>query len=86
MTTINLSDELVTEAKRYAAAFSRSTPKQIEHWAKIGKLVEDNPGLPPAFIQDILLALQDPEPSAPFEFTLVDPPEFLKTKGRKKNK
>lgn len=42
MTTVNLSDELVAEAKRYAAAHTRSTAKQIEHWAKIGKLIDQN--------------------------------------------
>ena len=73
MATVNLSDELVETAKKYAGAFSRSTPKQIEHWAKIGKLVEDNPDLPPGFAYEILLALQDPEPSTPFEFTELDP-------------
>lgn len=77
MTAVNLSNDLVAEAKKYAAAFSRSTPKQIEHWAKIGKLVEDNPNLPPAFIQDILLSLHDPDPGTPFEFTEIDPPEEL---------
>ena len=41
MTTVNLSDELVQEAKKYAVAFSRSTPKQIEHWARIGRMSEE---------------------------------------------
>lgn len=76
MTTVNLSDDLVAEAKRYAGAFSRSTPKQIEHWAKIGKLVEDNPDLPPGFVQEILLALNDPKPGTPFRFTEIDPPAW----------
>lgn len=58
MTTVNLSDELVAEAKRYAAAMSRSTPKQIEHWAKIGQIAEENPDMPYDFIKDILLGLQ----------------------------
>lgn len=75
MVAINLSDELVTEAKKYAAAFSRSTPKQIEHWAQIGRIASDNPELPYPLIKDILLAMHDPEPPTPFEFTLIDPPE-----------
>ena len=81
MVSVNLSDDLVASARQYAAAFSRSTPKQIEHWAKIGKVVEDNPDLPPAFINDILLALQeDPEEFTEFEFTEIDPPEWLAKK------
>lgn len=75
MTTINLSDDLVREAKRYAAAFSRSTPKQIEHWAKIGKLAEENPDLPYEFMQQILLALEDEQEGTPFEFTMIAKPE-----------
>ena len=31
-TTIKLSDDLIKEARRYAAVYSRSTPKQIEYW------------------------------------------------------
>ena len=75
MTTVNLSNDLVENAKRYAAAFSRSTPKQIEHWAKIGKIAEENPDLPYEFIQDILLALEDTEEATPFEFTEIEKPE-----------
>lgn len=75
MTTVNLPDELVKEAKRYASVYSRSTPKQIEYWAKIGKLVEENPDLPPAFVHDILLAFQEKGEATPFEFTEIDTPE-----------
>jgi hypothetical protein len=66
-TTIKLSDDLINEAKRYASVYSRSTPKQIEYWSRIGKIVEENPDLPYSFIQDILLAQQ--EESVPFEFS-----------------
>ncbi len=31
-------------------------PKQIEHWAKIGRIAEDNPDLTFSFINEILLA------------------------------
>lgn len=75
MTTVNLSDSLVANAKRYAAASSRSTPKQIEHWAKIGKIAEENPDLSYEFIQDILLALEDTEDATPFKFTQIEKPQ-----------
>ena len=65
--TIKLSDDLINEAKRYATVYSRSTPKQIEYWSRIGKIVEENPDLPYRFIQDILLAQQ--EEAVPFEFS-----------------
>jgi hypothetical protein len=68
MTTVKLSDELVNEAKRYAAVYSRSVPKQIEHWSKIGKIAEENPDLPYDFIQDILFGLADEESGHLIEF------------------
>ena len=74
MTTIKLSDELVNDARRYASAFSRSIPKQIEYWSRIGKVAEENPDLPYSFIQESLLALEDDDVT-PFVFT---------TKKRKK--
>lgn len=55
-TTIKLSDDIVKEAKRYGAVYSRSTPKQIEYWLNIGKIAEENPDLPYNFIKEILLA------------------------------
>jgi len=58
-TTIKLSDDLINEAKKYAAVYSRSTPKQIEYWSRIGKIAEENPDLTYNFIQDILLAKQE---------------------------
>mgnify|MGYP003631908729 CR=1 FL=1 len=70
MTTINLSDDLVEKAKKYAHVYNRSTPKQIEYWAKIGRACEDNPDLPFGFIKDILLAVD--EESIPFDFSELD--------------
>lgn len=60
MATVNLSAELVESAKAYSIVFERSTPKQIEYWAKIGKIAEENPDLPYAFIKDLLIAMEEP--------------------------
>jgi hypothetical protein len=57
--TVKLSNELISEARRYGEVYSRSIPKQIEYWSKIGKIAEENPDLPYSFIKDILLAIQD---------------------------
>lgn len=57
--TVNLDKELVDEAKTYSAVESRSVPKQIEHWAKIGRIAETNPDLSYNIIRDILLGLED---------------------------
>jgi hypothetical protein len=60
-TTIKLSDELVSEAKRYAAVYARSVPKQIEYWSRIGKIAEENPDMPYEFIKELLLAKDEAE-------------------------
>ena len=63
MTTnaIRLSEEIVKAASAYAPINSCSVPKQIEHWAKIGKIVEENPDLPYAFIKGVLEARNEME-------------------------
>jgi hypothetical protein len=53
---VKLSNDLVESAELYAQTFSRSTPRQIEHWAKIGKIAEENPDLSYEMIKSILLA------------------------------
>ena len=70
MATIKLSDELLLEARRYADVFSRSLPKQIEYWSRIGKIAEENPELPYSFIKDILLAQKEVSDKqlSPYEF------------------
>ena len=58
MTTnvVRLSEEIVNAAIKYAPINSRSVPKQIEHWAKLGKIAEENPDLPYRFIKGALEA------------------------------
>ncbi len=61
--SIKLSGELLEQARRASAVHSRSVPKQIEHWSRIGRIAEENPDLPYQFIMDILVAQQEqPEP------------------------
>jgi len=59
--SIKLSDELLQEAGKYAAVYSRSIPKQIEYWSRIGRIVEENPDLSYDFIKEILLAKTESE-------------------------
>ena len=56
---IKLSDQLVSDARPYAAAMHRSVPKQIEHWARLGKAAEENPDLPVGMIQELLISLEE---------------------------
>lgn len=54
--SVRLSDNLVKQAQTVGEVMSRSGAGQIEHWAKIGKMAEENPDLSYEFIRDILLA------------------------------
>ncbi len=54
---VKISDKLVNKAAIRARAMSRSTAGQIEYWANIGQIAEDNPDLPFTFIQDILISI-----------------------------
>ena len=54
--SVALSDSLVKDAKIHAVAMTRSASKQIEHWAKIGKIAEENPDLSFQFLKDILIS------------------------------
>ena len=58
---IKLSDELVLDATTHGKAQHRSAPRQIEYWARIGKLADENPELPLCFIKDILTGIQEDE-------------------------
>ncbi|WP_042959197.1 ParD-like family protein [Erwinia tasmaniensis] len=54
--SIRLDDDFVENVRIHADAESRSVPRQIEHWAKIGRIAEENPDLPYSFIRETLLA------------------------------
>ncbi len=56
---VNLDNDLVSIARSYSRAESRSVPKQIEHWAKIGRIAEENPDLNYEAVKGILLGLED---------------------------
>lgn len=59
--SIRLDQELVDKAAIMAKALSRTTPKQIEHWAKIGEMMEDNPDLPYEFVKQAIIAKAEKE-------------------------
>jgi hypothetical protein len=58
-TAVRLSEAMVMQAKICSKAMNRSVAKQIEYWAKIGKVAEENPDLPYSFIKEILLGQQE---------------------------
>ena len=58
-TAVKLSENIVFEAKIMSKALNRSIAGQIEHWAKIGRIAEENPDLTYEFIKNILIAQQE---------------------------
>ncbi|HSH57011.1 MAG TPA: hypothetical protein VK965_03560 [Halomonas sp.] len=68
--SVRLDQELVEKAAIMAKALNRTTPKQIEHWARIGKMMEDNPDLPYEFVRRAILAKAEREAGKlePYEF------------------
>lgn len=57
-TAVKISDELVSKARIQSRVFNRSVSGQIEYWAKIGQMVEENPDLPLPFLQNILIGME----------------------------
>ena len=58
-TAIQLSELLIEEAKPYAQAMHRSVAEQIEYWARLGKVAEENPDLPILMLQDMLVSMEE---------------------------
>ncbi|RLA49351.1 MAG: hypothetical protein DRR42_15695 [Gammaproteobacteria bacterium] len=59
--SVRLDRELIEKATIIAKALSRTTPKQIEHWARIGEIMEDNPDLPYEFVKQAIIAKAEHE-------------------------
>jgi len=60
-TAVRISDELIAEAQKMSKVEHRSVTGQIEHWAKIGKIAEENSDLPYERIKDILVGIAELE-------------------------
>ena len=56
---IKLSDALVNDAKTHGKAQHRTPPGQIEYWARIGKIADENPDLALGFVKDMLVGLEE---------------------------
>jgi hypothetical protein len=60
-TAVRISDELIKSARKVSQVENRSLTGQIEYWAKIGRIAEENPDMSYRLIKDILLGLKDIE-------------------------
>ena len=58
-TAIRISDRLVNEAKLMSKIENRSLTRQIEYWARIGKIAEENPDMPYQLIREILIGMEE---------------------------
>jgi hypothetical protein len=58
-TVINVSEQLIEEAKPFAQAMHHSVAEQIEYWARLGKVAEENPDLPINILQDMLVSIEE---------------------------
>jgi len=58
-TAIKISTEIANEARITAKITRRSMAGQVEYWAYIGKIAEDNPDLSFLVIKDILLGREE---------------------------
>lgn len=56
---IKISDKIASEAKITAKVTRRSMAGQIEYWANIGRIAEDNPDLSFSVIYDILMGREE---------------------------
>jgi hypothetical protein len=56
---IKLSDQLIEDARVNGKAQQRSAPKQIEYWARMGKIADENPDLPLSFIKGTLTGIEE---------------------------
>lgn len=59
MTSITVSEKIAQAATIQAKVFNRTLDGQINYWAKIGKIAEENPDLSFAFIKDLLIAREE---------------------------
>lgn len=58
-TAVRISENLLSEARKYSKVDHRSITGQIEHWAQIGKCAEENPDLTYDLIKEILIGIQE---------------------------
>ncbi|NDW20185.1 TA system antitoxin ParD family protein [Alteromonas hispanica] len=52
--SVRLDQDLVENATIMGKALNRTMPKQIDHWAKIGEMMEANPDLPYEFVKNAI--------------------------------
>ena len=65
---VRISNNLINDAKLHSKIDHRSITGQIEHWAQIGKIVEENPDMSFHLIKDILIGLEQLDSNQGIEY------------------
>ena len=63
-----VSNFLLNEARIFSKVDNRSVTGQIEHWARIGKITEENPDLTFSLIKEIIIGLEEMEQGLSSEY------------------
>jgi len=68
--SVRLDQDLIEKSTIMGKALNRTMPKQIEHWAKIGEMMEDNPDLPYEFVKQAIISKAEKEAGKlePYDF------------------
>lgn len=82
--SIRLDQGLIEKATSRAKALNRTPAKQIEHWAKIGEMMEDNPDLPYEFVKQAIIAKaeMDEMKAERYEKALLAAEQLLESRQR----
>ena len=68
-TAVRISEELMSEAKKFSKVDHRSLTGQIEHWARIGKCAEENPDLTYDLIKEVFIGIEELNQDEKTEYT-----------------
>ena len=72
--SIKLNEKLVKNARNVGKIENRSAPKQIEFWAKVGRIAMENSDLTYEMIRDILIGQAQAEAGELEPFSFGDEP------------
>ncbi|MCP3660419.1 MAG: hypothetical protein GY830_08990 [Bacteroidetes bacterium] len=69
---VKLSSKIIDQARIISKALNRSLAGQIEYWAKIGKIAEENPEMNYEFIKNILVSKEEIKNKKLFDYDFDD--------------
>lgn len=68
--SVKLSNQLVLAGAKDAKVPHRASSKPIDHRAAVGRAARGNPDLPPGFVEDVLVGLEEAEAGELNEYQL----------------